>query len=218
MPESLWGRFSARAASPMIPVMHRGGVWIGIFIFIAGCATKPQPVAPSAAAPPPVAEDARLAIRNQGCSLLYHLLSDEKNLSKILLIKKEQSDLGELIKKISNFSGDTAKQFEAFAKADSHLHLNMDGLPQAEKETRDLISKTRAKELVTKSGEKFELRILLTQSEALTYGAHLAVVAQSHETDEARKKFLADTSQALQDLHQAVIDLMHTRWRTPTAR
>jgi hypothetical protein len=87
----------------------------------------------------------------------------------------------------------------------------------AEKETRDLISKTRAKELITKSGEKFELRILLTQSEALTYGAHLAVVVQSHESDPQRKKFLADTSQRLQELHQAVIDLMHERWRMPTA-
>ena len=49
------------------------------------------------------------------------------------------------------------------------------------------------------------------------YGAHLAVVVQSHETDEGRKKFLGDTSHALQELHQAVIDLMHTRWKTPAA-
>jgi hypothetical protein len=185
---------------------------------LIGCATKPAASASGADAPPaPRSQDSQFAIRNQGYSLLYKLLSDEKDISKILIIKKEQSDVGDLIKKIAQTTGQTAKQLDAFSKADPHLHLNMEGLPVAEKETRDLISKTRAKELITKSGEKFELRILLTQSEALTYGAHLAVVVQSHESDPQRKKFLADTSQRLQELHQAVIDLMHERWRMPTA-
>lgn len=168
-----------------------------------------------AAAPPPPADDARLGVRNQGYSLLYKLLSDEKDLSKLLLVKKEQSDTGNLVRKIAEAAAAAVKQMDAFAKADPHLHFNMDGLPNAEKETRDLIGKTRAKELITKTGEKFDLRILLTQSEALTYGAHLAVVVESHETDPTRKKFLADTSQHLQNLHQALIDLMHTRWKMP---
>jgi hypothetical protein len=190
---------------------------------MAGCATVPEqnqkavdkPATAAAAAP---SEDAHLAIRNQGYSLLYQLMADEKNVSKILLIKKEQSDVGDLIKKIAEVTGNAAKQLEAFEKADPHLHLKMDGLPVAEKQTRDLISKTRARELITKTGEKFELRILLTQSDALTYGAHLAVVVQSHETDEQRKKFLGETSQRLQELHQALIDLMHARWQMPVAR
>lgn len=185
-------------------------------VFFFGCATKPA-AAPKAEVAAE-SQDSKFAIRNQGYSLLYKLLSDEKNLSKLLLIKKENSDVGELIKKIAQTSGEAAKQMENFSKADPHLHLNMDGLPAAEKETRDLIGKTRAKELITKTGEKFELRILLTQSEALTYGAHLAVVAQSHETDEQRKAFLGQTSQRLQDLHQGVIDLMHARWQTPARR
>jgi hypothetical protein len=96
--------------------------------------------------------------------------------------------------------------------------LNIDGLPIAEKETRELIAKSRAKELVTKTGEKFELRILLTQIEAMSYGAHLAVAAQSHETDESRRKFLGDLSQQLQDLHQSIIDVMHARWQMPAQR
>jgi hypothetical protein len=198
------------------------GVLIGALVIfeLIGCATKPTASAASGADAPPVprSQDSQFAIRNQGYSLLYKLLSDEKDISKILIIKKEQSDVGDLIKKIAQATGEAAKQIENLSKADPHLHLNMEGLPAAEKETRDLISKTRAKELITKSGEKFELRILLTQSEALTYGAHLAVVVQSHETDPQRRKFLGDTSQRLQELHQAVIDLMHTRWRTPAGR
>jgi hypothetical protein len=177
-------------------------------VVFAGCATAPKPE-------PPKSEDAALAMRNQGYALLYKLLSDEKNLSKLLLIKKEQADLGELIKRISKVSGETAEGFEQFSKADAHLHLESDGLPAIEKEVRDSIGKTRAKELIAKGGQKFELRVLLTQSEALTYGAHLAAVLQRHESDEARRKFLGETSQQLQELHQAVIDLMHTRWDMP---
>lgn len=179
-----------------------------VLVGFAGCVTAPKTELPKS-------EDAALAVRNQGYALLYKLMSDEKNLSKLLLVKKEQADLGELIKRISKVSGEVAAGLEKLSKADGHLHLEFDGLPAIEKQVRDSIGKTRAKELITKGGQKFELRVLLTQSEALTYGAHLAAVLQAHESDEARRKFLAETSQRLQELHQGVIDLMHTRWDTP---
>jgi hypothetical protein len=189
--------------------------------FLTGCATQPAAKSPKDP-PPPIAaaasEDARLAIRNQGYSLLYKLLNDEKDVSKLLIIKKEPSDAADLIKKIADISSEAAKQLQALAKADPHLHLDIDGLPVAEQETRDLIAKTHTKELLTKGGEKFELRFLLTQIEALTYGAHLAVVVQNHETDENRRKILANISQQYQDLHQALIDLMHARWQMPETR
>src|SRR5438046_1508938 len=93
---------------------------IALVALLAGCVTasKPNDVAQS--------EDAALAIRNQGYSLLYKLMADEKNVSKILLVKKEQADLGELIKRIAKVTGEAAAQIEAFAKADGHLHLKMD--------------------------------------------------------------------------------------------
>jgi hypothetical protein len=145
-------------------------------------------------------------------------MSDEKDVSKLLLIKKEKSDVGELIRDIARASAEAAAQLEAYSKADPHLHLKMTGLPAAEQQTRDLISKTKAKELISKGGEKFEVRILLSQSEALTYGSHLAVVVQTMETDPARKKFLGETSQKLAALHQRVIDLFHARWREPASK
>jgi hypothetical protein len=180
---------------------------------LGGCATKPP--AQPAAAP---SLDAQFAMRNQGYGLLYSLVSDEKNVSKLLLIKKEKSDLGDLIRDISRLTGEMAAQLEAFEKADPHLHLNFTGLPKAEQETRDLIGKTRAKELISKGGEKFEVRLLLTQSEALSYGTHLAVIVQSMEGGAARKKFLGDSSAKLGELHQRVIDLFHARWREPVGK
>ncbi len=164
------------------------------------------------------AQDLQFVRRNQGYSLFYGLMSDEKNVSKLLLIKKEQSDVGDLIRDIARASGEIAKQLESFARADSHLFLKMPGLPIAEQQTRDLIGKTRAKELITKGGEKFEVRILLTQSEALTYGSHLAVIVQSMETDPGRKQFMSEASQKLAALHQRIIDLFHARWREPATK
>jgi len=180
---------------------------------IVGCATSPQPESSE-----PVSRDQAFATRNQGYSLLYGLMSDEKDVSKLLLIKREKSDVGELIREIARTSGEAAKQLENYEKADPHLHLKMTGLPKAEEQTRALISKTTAKELLSKGGEKFEVRILLTQNEALRYGSHLALVIQTMETEPERKKFLGETSQKLAALHQRVIDLFHARWNEPTTK
>lgn len=183
---------------------------LSILLLAAGCATPPRP-------PETTAPDQQFAIRNQGYSLLYLLFADEQNLSKLLVIKKEAPDLGNLLKDISKTSADAVKQLEAFAKQDTHLHIKMPGLPLAEQQTREAIGKTKAKELITKGGQKFEVRILLSQAEALTYGAHLAYVTKAHDTDPDRLQFLTKVTNDLQDLHQRLIDLIHQRWQTPAA-
>jgi hypothetical protein len=192
-------------------ILGRMRVAIVVLLLAVGCATPTKPPEPVAVS----AQDQKFAVRNQGYSLLYQLVSDEKDVSKLLLVKKEAPDVGGLLKDVSRVSGEAARQLEAFEKADAHLHLKMTGLPVAEQQTRDLISKTKAKELITKAGEKFEVRILLSQAEALSYGAHLAVVTQSYEENPDRKKLLAKISEEYQGLHQRLIDLIHARWREP---
>jgi hypothetical protein len=182
-----------------------------LLLLLSACATSTKPPPATAI----TAEDQRFAIRNQGYSLLFQLLSDQKDVSKLLIIKKENADLGALIKDISGISANAAKELENYAKADPHLHLNMKPLPIVEQQTRDLIAKTKAKELLSKTGAKFEVRIILAQAEALAYGAHLAAAIILNETDPERKKFLARISEEYQKLHQRVIDLIHSRWRQP---
>ena len=177
-------------------------------VFLAGCATATKPPEPM----PVTAQDQRFAIRNQGYSLLYGLLADQQNVSKLLIVKKENADLGALIKDIARVSGDAAKAIEAFSKADSHLHLKMPGLPVVEQQARELIAKTKTKELLSKGGEKFEVRLVLAQAEALTYGGHLAAAIIGNETDPKRRAFLAKVSEDYQQLHQRIIDLIHARW------
>jgi hypothetical protein len=184
-------------------------------VFLASCATEPKPAANPSHPVDITSQDQQFAVRNQGYSLLHKLLSDEKNLSKLLIIKKEQTDTGALLREISEVTGNAAGQLERFEKSDPHLHLKLPSLPMVEQEARDLISKADARELITKGGEKFEVRVLVTQADSLRYGAALAAAISNHEADAARKKFLAETGDRLEALHQKLIALLHRRWEFP---
>jgi hypothetical protein len=120
-------------------------------------------------------------VRNNAASLLFDLLNDEKNLSKILIIKRESDTLHELVKRISTTASDRAKQLEQLELQDASLNLHVMGLPSGEAATRDAISKTKEQELLHTKGSEFEFRLLLTQTEALNYGAHLAKVAAAND-------------------------------------
>ena len=77
-----------------------------------------------------------IAVRNNAASLLADLLGDEKNVSKILIIKSNSDELGKLMKAISKTADDGKDQLEALAKADSTLNLNALQLPPGEIATR----------------------------------------------------------------------------------
>jgi hypothetical protein len=119
----------------------------------------------------------KLEIRNNVASLLYDLLGYGKNVGKILIIKRNSEELGQLIKAISKASVDGEKQMEQVAKNSSGLNLRAIQLPQGEKATRDAVAKTKEHELLFSSREEFEFNLLLTQAEALSYGWHLAKIA-----------------------------------------
>src|SRR6185436_2975919 len=101
-----------------------------------------------------------------------------------------RAELRELIKEISERSARAHQQLVAFATADPRLNLKDRGLPAAELKTRESISKARAMQLLTGKSKGFELHLLLTQDEALTYAVHLAGVTAAHETDATRAKAL----------------------------
>jgi hypothetical protein len=157
-------------------------------------------------APPEAATDrSKIEVRNNAASLLADLLGDEKNVSKILIIKHNSAELGRLIKAISKTAGDGAEQLETLAKNDKTLNLHVLQLPPGEMATRAAMSKTRERELLFSSGAKFELSLLLTQTTALDYGSHLAKIAadNSSSTEQQRKFHSLDV--ALSGLLQQVV-------------
>jgi hypothetical protein len=194
-------------------MMKRFASIFGI-LFLAGffCSCAPIQKTITPASPPLSIE--KFEMRNNSVSLLYDLLGDEKNVSKVLIIKSDRAALHQLIKTISATAGNGAKQLDELAQADPSLNLHAIQLPVGEKATRDAISKTKEKELLFSSGENFEFTLLLTQADALSYGWHLAKIAAENSSRPEQVKEFTSLSLAMQDLYKQVVSLM----RSPPAK
>ena len=123
-------------------------------------------------------------------------------------IKREHSDVKNLVKKIATTSGTGAKLLEEFAKDDPSIQLDDIRLPPGELATRDAIASTKQKELLSQTGDEFELTLLLTQTEALSYASHLAKVAGENEPQPDRARALAGVSEDMRNLYQEVFAML----------
>ena len=167
---------------------------------LAGC-QSPQPRPVSGAG-------ARQELRNNCYSLLYQLLEEQKDVSLLRFIKREPSDVKTLITHIAKTSATGARLLEALARQDPAIRLDDLRLPPGEVATRDAIAATKEKELLGQSGVEFELSLLLTQTEALSYGWHLAKVTSENEPDPERARALAGISEDLKAAYQEVFTLL----------
>ncbi|MEI9866489.1 MAG: hypothetical protein WDN00_18425 [Limisphaerales bacterium] len=149
--------------------------------------------------------DAKLQIRNNAASLLYDLLGNEKNVSKILIVKRNSEELGILIKTISETAATAHKQMEALAANDANLDLHSTGLPAGEKAARAAAAKTKEHELLSTSGKEFELNLLLTQAEALGYASELATIAAGNSRSPEEIRQFALINRDMKNLHAQVL-------------
>jgi hypothetical protein len=175
-----------------------------MFCFAAGLFRR-HANAQKSAPPNATPHKSKIEVRNNAASLLADLLGDEKNVSKILIIKRTSAELGRLIKAISKTAGDGAEQLESLAKNDTTLNLHALQLPPGEPATRAAMSKTREHELLFSSGEKFELNLLLTQTTALDYGSHLAKIAAENSSSPEQQQNFHLLDIALNTLFQQVV-------------
>jgi hypothetical protein len=169
--------------------------------FLSGCAhlqEKPVQSNPSVV----------LASRNNSASLLYDLLNDEKNVSKILIIKRDRDELHALIKNISATCGDASKTLARLADAEPGLNLHVMNLPPGEVAAREAESKSKEKELLHASGADFEFKLLLTQAEALNYGWHLAQVAAENSAVPEQSREFAAIREELHHLYERTLALL----------
>src|SRR5262245_35414201 len=72
---------------------------------------------------------AAIALRNNGYSLLYKLLSDERHVSKLLIIKRDRRELNRLINQISDAAAEGADHLKQFVAKDPTLNLSAENLP-----------------------------------------------------------------------------------------
>lgn len=159
----------------------------------------------------------RTTTDHHGYALLFALLNDEKDVSKLLVVKRERPELRELIKAISDTAARGHRDLENFAKTDRSINLHKQGLPPAESAARASIARAKTKELLTDGGKEFEVQLLLSQSEALTYGAHLAEAIAKAESNPARGKSLQQLAADLGQLQRKVMTMLVTNyaWNKP---
>jgi hypothetical protein len=154
---------------------------------------------------------ADLQTRNNALALLDDLLNDEKNLSKILIIKRNSDELGRLVENISKTSGRDADFLETMAKSEPGLDLKKKDLPPGETATRKAISKTQEHVLLHSKDEEFEFQLLLTQVEALNYGAHLAMVAAENEPQASRTREFLEMGARFRELREQVLAMLRAK-------
>jgi len=167
---------------------------------LTGC-QSPQAGAPSKSV-------ASQSIRNNGYSLLHQLLNEQKDVSLLRFIRPERADVKQLVNKIAATSGAGATLLEKFARDDPSISLDDIGLPPGELATRAAIAATKQKELLGQSGNTFELTLLLTQTEALSYGWHLAEVTGANEAQPERARALAGLGKDMKNLYRQVFILL----------
>ena len=148
-----------------------------------------------------------------GYALLYDLLSDEKNVSKLLLVKRERDALDKVINDIADAAKDAHKELEQLGKR-VQFNLEDPKLPALETATRDSIAKEKAQYLLKSKGAEFEFYLLSTQHQALTYGTHLAQSLAKAEADPARQEFLSKTAARFDQLRERVSQLINGHRKT----
>jgi hypothetical protein len=179
-------------------------------LLLAGCATREVRLVP-APGDPALTENQNYRVRNQGYSLLYDLVSDEKDVAKVLLIKREHPQVRAIIQEISSFAGQLQKQLDQFSLEDPQLNFKTPGLPFIEAKAREAIGSRRAKQLLLAGGQDFEVDLLLTQVEATGYGGGLAEVLAEQESIPKRKMFLVTAAKRFQELNRGCALLLELR-------
>jgi hypothetical protein len=182
-------------------------ILLPLALFASGCATPET----ERSSPSPTAQVPPNQIRSDCYSLLYDLLQDEKNLDKLLIVKRESPELRKQVKAIATAAASGAKQLESYAMADSTINLKAQYLPAGEIAVRKAVADTKKKVLLKPFNPRFEFHLLLTQTEALSYGWHLAEVAASHEPDPRRSSGLRTLSQTLKILYDEAVSLLAAR-------
>jgi hypothetical protein len=185
--------------SPLLTVMLLAAC------LLTGC-QSPKAMSPSESS-------AVQSTRNNCYSLLHQLLDEQKDVSMLRFIKPEHTDLKKLVKKIATTSGTGVTLLEEFAKDDPSISLDDIGLPPGELATRDAIASTKEKELLSQTGDTFELTLLLTQTEALSYAWHLAKVTGENEPQPERALALAALSKDMQNLYKEVFVMLLSETR-----
>jgi len=172
-------------------------------VLLAGCASTPSPLATSG--------EGFVHQQNQGFSLLYKLMSDEKDVGKIFILKSADDSIKGLVKEIGDAAQSAKQRMDELAKADKEIAYDVPDLPYIEQRGRDLQAKDDEHDLLFSSGKEFELRLLFTQTQAMDYATQLCKSLDETEKNPSRKTFLENLAKQCGGFHDRLMKLLAVR-------
>jgi hypothetical protein len=152
---------------------------------------------------------------NVGYTLLYTIVSAQKNSDKILLIKRVSPQVEKVIKDISNATGDMDADLKKFAKEDPNIVLDRSVLPLIEEKQRESATLERGLQFIGTSGKPFERLLLLTQSGLLTTERHVSRVMRDSEANPDRKAFWEQATKTFDKLYAELVKLLENEYFSP---
>ena len=151
----------------------------------------------------PDASDPKPSQLSNGYGLLYELVSKQADLNKALMLHDAGDETRDLIEQIAQSSRVATEKLELFARADPGLTLGNTGLPRIDTNARNAEESSQTWRLLFSEGV-FELRLLLTQVSATSYGANLADELESLDPDPERRAWLLRFAEEYRAFHERV--------------
>ena len=146
--------------------------------------------------------------QNEGYGLLYKLMSDDSDVSKIVIFTRADDSVVSLIKEIATASQAAKKQMDEFPKSDSHIEYDESDLPKLEAKGRELQSSQDTKGLLSSRGKDFEVLLIFTQAQATDYAVQLCEALIENEKDPTRQAFLTNLSKQFAAFHERLMNLL----------
>ncbi|MCH2132884.1 MAG: hypothetical protein MK116_03945 [Phycisphaerales bacterium] len=149
--------------------------------------------------------------QSAGYTLLRELLDDEAQVDGILILKSASPETESLLKEIAVACVDMRGEIDDMARADDQVVLLNTGLPDIETSARARISSEMAGLLLGAESSEFELRILMTQEQAMGYGHHLAAALANAEDDSDRITVLERMAKDMKAFQERCLVLLRAR-------
>jgi len=158
----------------------------------------------------PVRADDNQAYLNNGYSLLRGLCDQEKPVDMILIVKTTPKDVADFIHEVAKTAGENEDLLDDLQDHDKAIRFDRKGLCQFELDTRDSIKDDKQHMLLFGTTDKaFARALLVTQTEAGTYGMNLAKVLADAEPNHHRAAVLQKISASWEKLRDKAYRLLN---------
>jgi hypothetical protein len=135
-------------------------------------------------------------------------MSDESDVGMILWLKHADDSVARLVKAVGERCQAAKKQMDEFPMSDKHIEFNVADLPEVEQKCRELETAEKRHELLSSSGKDFEIYLIFSQAEAMSYANNLCLALEKTEDNPVRKKFLVNLAGQCGDFHERFMKLL----------